>query len=186
MLGLGSMAFADEKIEYKDYQEHDDRGGQNAYIGVLVGGNRNANSDGTISSSNTDPAIGLTAGIKLSPRFGIGFLGSRYGLKNSGSFLGLPLGTATNTTMILGQANFFLGGIHLGVEAGSSVSSWDGTIGALRSDNSNTSMVYGPQGGIDLKIDKTISLGAEVHYLFSTAQNVVSNAQALAALKIWL
>jgi hypothetical protein len=185
LVGVGSFAFAAEQSEHNN-KDQSDSGDQNAYVGVLIGGNRSANSDGTVSDTNTDPTIGITAGLKISPRFGIGFFGSRYGLTNTGKFLGLPVGTTTSTTMLLGQGNFYLGGIHLGVEAGSSTSSWNGKIGSLTDGTSNTSMVYGPQGGIDLKLDKTISLGGEFHYLFSTAENVVSNAQALAAVKIWL
>ncbi|MEO5969761.1 MAG: hypothetical protein ABIQ95_07510 [Bdellovibrionia bacterium] len=183
LLGIGSVAFAGGQSEHR---EESDQGDQNAYVGALIGGNRNANSNGTISDTATNPTYGLTAGIKISPRFGIGFFGSRYDLTSSGAFLGLPVGTSTSTTMLLGQGNFFIGGIHVGVEAGPTTSSWDGKIASLHDGSSNTSMVYGPHGGIDMKLDKTITLGGEFHYLFSTAQNVASNAQALAAIKIWL
>ena len=180
-----------EKSEQKEEKEKErserkSTGDQNFYVGALIGGTKSANSDGTISESTISPTVGVTAGIKLSPRFGIGFLGSRYGMTSSSNILGLPAGTNSNTTLLLGQANFILGGFHVGVDLGPSTNSWDGTISSLNDGTSNTSFVYGPQGGIDFKLDKTISLGGEVHYLFSTAKNVVSNIQGLAVLKIWL
>ena len=180
-----------EKAEEKEQKEREkaeqkSSGDQNFYVGALLGGTKSANSDGTISESSISPTIGLTAGIKLSPGFGIGFLGSRYGTTSSSNVLGLPVGTNSNTTLLLGQGNFILGGFHVGVDIGASTNSWDGTISSLNDGTSNTSLVYGPQGGIDFKLDKTISLGGEMHYLFSTAKNVVSNIQSLAVLKIWL
>ncbi len=162
-----------EQKEEKEKAEDKTSGDQNFYIG-------------TLSESNISPTVGLTVGIKLSPRFGIGVLGSRYGMTSSSTILGLPVGTASNTTLLLGQANFILGGFHLGAELGPSINSWDGTISSLNTGTSSSSLVYGPQGGIDFRLDKTISLGGELHYLLSTAKNVVNNIQALAVLKIWL
>ncbi|MEO5969753.1 MAG: hypothetical protein ABIQ95_07470, partial [Bdellovibrionia bacterium] len=92
----------------------------------------------------------------------------------------------TGTTMLLGQGNYYFMGAHFGLEAGVALSSWAGEISTLTAAGSNTSLVYGPVAGYDLKIDKTISLGLEVHYLFSTAQNAVNNVQTLASFKIWL
>ena len=183
-MGLSSIALAGGQNEQKNDQS--DPGTQNFYVGALIGGNRNSNSDGAISDTTTNPAIGVTAGIRVSPRFGVGFFGSRYGQTSSGIFLGLPAGTSTTTTMLLAQGNYFSKAIHLGVEAGATTSSWDRIVASRHDGSSSTSMVYGPHGGIDLKLDKAITLGGEFHYLFSTAHNVASNAQALAALKIWI
>lgn len=164
----------------------DDGGDQAAYAGIMIGGNFSTASDGTISDSSMTPTIALTFGTKMPSNFGFGLYGSYFGRTSSGSFLGLPSGTSTGTTMLLGQGNYYVAGLHLGLEAGVAVSSWSAGISSVTSSNSNTSMVYGPNAGYDLKIDKTISLGVEVHYLFSTAQNSVNNAQTLANFKIWL
>lgn len=177
---------AAERKEERERSERLASGDQNLYIGGLVGATKSANSDGIILGSETSPTFGLTAGIKLSPSFEIAFLATRYRTRSTSTDLGLPIGTDSNTTLLLGQGSFLMGGFHLGVEIGSSINSWDGKISSLNDGTSSTSTVYGPQGGIDFRLDKTLTLGGEVHYLFSTAKNVVSNVQALAVLKIWL
>jgi hypothetical protein len=159
---------------------------QTAYAGIMIGGNISTASNGTITDSSMTPTIALTLGMKMPTNFGFGLFGSYFGRTSSGSFLGLPTGTNTGTTMLLGQGNYYLLGAHLGLEAGVAISSWSGTISSVTSGSSTTSLVYGPNVGYDLKIDKTISLGVEVHYLFSTAQNSVNNVQTLASFKIWL
>ncbi|MEO5971729.1 MAG: hypothetical protein ABIQ95_17525 [Bdellovibrionia bacterium] len=196
IISLCSMAFADDKSEQqaKDDREKEElersaeekASEQRAYIGVLMGGNRSAASDGTTSESGISPMIGVTAGFKLSPLFGLSFLGSRYALTNSTEVFGLPVGTDSNTTLLLAQGNFFLSAFHVGVELGTSTNSWRSLASSLSIENSNLSIVYGPQGGMDFKVGKTISLGGELHYLFSTARNVTNNIQVLANLKIWL
>jgi hypothetical protein len=175
-----------EKKEEKERAEARDAGDQNLYVGGLLGVTRSATSNGTISDSNMSGTYGLTAGLKLSPRFGFGILATRYGTTASSTNLGLPIGSASSTSLLLGQGNFFIGGIHLGVDIGTAVNSWDGKISTLTAETSSNSLVFGPQVGIDFRLDKTFTLGAELHYLISNAQNTSPTLQGLAALKLWL
>jgi hypothetical protein len=174
---------ADKKEERNEQKE---AGDQNLYIGAVLGVTRASGSDGTLSDATLSSTYGLTAGFKLSPRFGLGILASRYGTTSTDTILGLPIGTSSSSTLLLGQLNFIMGGIHFGLEAGKAAQSWDGAISSLTGGTSSSSTVYGPQAGIDFRLDKTITLGLEAHYLFSNAQNVVSNIQALSSIKIWI
>ena len=73
IMGLCSIAFADDKSEQKakDDREKEDiersadekASEQRAYMGVLMGGNISAASDGTISESAISPTVGATIGI---------------------------------------------------------------------------------------------------------------------------
>ena len=157
--------------------------GDRGYAGLLFGGNSTTNSS---DPNQTTTTFGATLGAKMTPEFGIGLFGSYYTQRSSGSFMGLPTGASTSTAVITGQANFFAGGLHLGAEAGPAINSWSGNISTAHTGNSNTNMVYGPEAGYDYKFTKTMSLGAEAHYLFSSGDASVNNIQALAALKVWL
>lgn len=164
----------------------DASGNQSLYAGIMIGGNISTASNGTVTDSTMTPTIALTLGTKMPTNFGLSLFGSYFGRTSSGSFLGLGAGTNTGTTMLLGQGNYYFFGGHIGLETGVAMTSWSGTLASVGSAGSNTSLVYGPNAGYDLKIDSTISLGLEVHYLFSTAQNSVNNIQTLANFKIWL
>ena len=180
----------DKEREYK--KEEDERaearaaGDQHLYVGAVLGATRSATSNGTNSDSNISGTYGLAGGFKFSPSFGLGVLATRYGTTSSSTNLGLPIGSTSSTTLFLGQANFFIGGIHLGIEIGTAMNSWDGKISTITDGTSSNAMVYGPQVGIDFRLDKTLTLGGELHYLFSSAQNTSATLQGLAALKIWL
>ncbi|MGE0615046.1 MAG: outer membrane beta-barrel protein [Bacteriovoracia bacterium] len=153
------------------------------YAGFLLGGNIASTSG---SDGDTRPNIGLTLGGKISPEFGLGFYGGFSGQRSSGTFLGLPSGTSTSMTILAGQLNFFAGPLHLGAEAGAAISSWSGNISSVHAGDSTTDFVYGPQGGVDFQLVPNLSLGAELHYLITTADSGVNNLQALAALKVWM
>jgi len=150
------------------------------YLGLLAGGN---SAEG--SQDSASPTIGVTFGTKLAPNFGVGFLGSYFGETSSGSLFGLPTGTSASSIVLAGQANYFLGGFHMGGEMGAAINSWSGRISNSYSGNSNTAMIFGPQAGYDFAVGKAVSLGAEAHYLVSTADNGSNNFQIFAAVKFW-
>ena len=170
---LSSVAQAEDRMESRSTQGL-------GYLGLLAGGNKSASSE-----TNATPTFGLTLGAKLAPAFGIGFLGSYYGQTSSGSLLGLPTGSSAKTLVLAGQANYFIGGLHLGGEIGTAISSWSGQISKVHTGDSTTSMIYGPEAGYDFIIARSVSLGAEGHYLISTAESAVDNIQVFAALKFW-
>ncbi|MEO5970125.1 MAG: hypothetical protein ABIQ95_09375, partial [Bdellovibrionia bacterium] len=92
----------------------EDTGGadQGAYAGILIGGNISTASNGTITDSTMTPTLALTLGTKMPTNFGFGLFGSYYSRTSSGTFLGLPSGTNTGTTMLLGQGNYYFMGAH--------------------------------------------------------------------------
>ena len=157
--------------------------GEKGYAGILFGGNSTTNAP---DSNQTTATFGATLGAKIAPEFGLGLFGSYFSQRSFGSFMGLPTGASTSTAVITGQGNFFAGGLHLGAEMGPAISSWSGNISTAHTGNSNTTMVYGPEAGYDFKFTKTMSLGAEAHYLFSSGDASINNVQAFAALKVWL
>lgn len=173
LISTGPLVQAEDNMNAYSSQEY-------GYLGLLAGGNSSTSAEG-----NATPTFGLTLGAKLAPSFGLGFLGSYYGQSSSGSLLGLPSGTSMSTLILAGQANYFMGGLHLGGEIGAALSSWSGHISRLYASDNVAAMIYGPEIGYDFLIGKSLSLGAEGHYLISTAASSVNNIQLFAALKFW-
>lgn len=155
--------------------------GGTSYMGVLAGGSGN-----TGPTANTTPSFGATIGSKLNPYFGLAFFGNYYGNNSTNDHLGLPDGTSTNTVLLAGQANFFVSAFHIGAEFGPAIQSWSGEVSRNHGGTSATSLVYGPQTGIDMELNDEITLGAEIHYLFSSASDVQDSVLGLAAFKWWL
>jgi len=179
LIGPGSFAQAEEQTSTWDHSgDLDDRPN---YLGVLLGVNTP-----TGEGSSSTATVGATLGSKVVSYFGVGLFGSYSGQTSSGSLLGLPAGTSTSTTLLTGQGNFMMGGFHLGGEIGAGISSWSGAVSTLHAGTSNTALIYGPEAGYDFKLTSAVSLGGEVHYLFSNAEAASKNLQALATLKVWL
>lgn len=155
---------------------------RSVYAGLLAGATNSASS--TVSSGS--PSLGVTAGFKLSPNFGLGIMGNYYGQTSSENYLGLPSGTNTKTLLIVAQADAFLGDFHMGLDLGTAIHSWTGSISQVYVGSSADSVVFGPHAGFDIKLTPSLSLGAEGHYLFSNAKNGANNLLALAVFKAWL
>ena len=151
------------------------------YIGVLAGVNQPSG-----SGANTTPALGLSAGARIIPNFGLGVFGAYFGQTSAGGLLGLPSNTAVSTGLLVGQARIYLSGLHIGAEFGGAMKFWSGTSSALHGGSSTTSLVYGPEAGYDHHLSRNFSLGGEIHYLISTAEQDVNAIQLLAAVKFWL
>lgn len=155
---FATSAFADEQTS--------------GYIGGLIG----ANIPGSGNGSSSGVAVGGTVGVKLDPSFGVGIWGTYNSQDNSRTIFGLPAGTSTKTFNLAGEVNFFSSPLHVGADLGRAGYSW--------SDNSNSAMIYGPEAGLDIPFGP-ISIGAEAHYLFSTAANSQNNLLVLGAIKVW-
>ena len=151
------------------------------YIGALAGGNRP-----TEKNADITPTIGVTLGAKLAPSFGIGLLTTYYWQKSEGTLFGLPAGTSTSTLVVAGQGSYFISGLHLGGEIGAAISTWSGHFSTLEASESKTAMVVGPVIGYDLMVMRSLSIGAEAHYLFTTADNGFDNVQVFAVVKLWM
>ncbi len=174
LTGLAGSAFATEK-SFAD---------KSTYVGGLIGESfANGNSQ---SSSNMN--FGLTVGTRVSPDLGLGIYGTYYGQSDSASVFGRPVGaTSLRTYNICGEMNFFASVFHLGGDAGLGISSWEGSIGQNSVGSSRTSFIFGPEAGFDIPLGTSaLSLGGEVHYLFTNDSEGQNNLQALAALKVWL
>ena len=158
---------------------------KSTYLGGLVGANF-ANND---SNSSTNTNFGITAGAKLDPsgNVGLGFYGTYVGQNNSGSAFGLPVGTSTRTYNLCGEMNVFASVFHFGGDAGAGINTWDANAGNSSVGTSKTAFIYGPEAGFDIPLgSSSLSIGGEVHYLFSNADGAPNNLQALGALKVWL
>lgn len=175
-LFVTSFASADTR-DFQDSSSTEEMG----YLGILAGGN-GANQ----VQENITPTLGVTLGAKIKPWLGVGLFGSYFGQKSSGSLFGLETGTQTHTLVLTGQANIFAGGFHAGAEIGPAFSSWSGKISRLNSGDSTVAMVWGPEAGYDFAIGRSVSLGAEGHYLISTVEGSANNVQLFAALKLIL
>jgi hypothetical protein len=151
-----------------------------SYFGLVAGGNSTAG-----AKERATPTFGLTLGSLVAPELGIGFLGTYYGQSSSGTLFGLPTGSSMKTINLTAQLNYFLGGVHLGGQAGVAISSWSGYVSNLHVGNSTTTMILGPSVGYDFKLGRALSLGGEAHYIFNTTEGRANNLQVLAALKFW-
>ena len=158
---------------------------KSTYVGGLVGANF-ANGD---NNSSTDANFGVTVGTKITPagNIGLGFYGTFVGQSNSSSVFGQPVGTSTRTYDLCGEVNGFASVFHFGGDIGMGINSWDANAGNASLGSSQTALIFGPETGFDIPLGtSSLSLGGELHYLFTTADHAPNNLQAMAALKIWL
>jgi hypothetical protein len=126
---------------------------------------------------DTVATLAVEGGAKLTSYAGVG-LHASYAQKKT------ELVTARQYN-VLAQGDLYLSVLHAGVNAGLGVVS----VGQDGVPSQNTtSLVYGPEAGFDVPLaDKCpVSIGAEVHYLLSTADNAPKNVQTLASLKLHL
>lgn len=159
---------------------------KNGYVGALLGTSL-ANNGESNSSMTASSNFGLEVGAKLIPQLGIGFFGSYFGQNNSASIFGLPAGTSTKTYLLAAEGNFFSSVFHAGVDLGVGINTWAGNVGSASASSSDTSFIYGPEAGFDIPLGQsTVSLGGEVHYLLTSADEGQNNLQILGALKVWL
>ncbi len=151
------------------------------YLGALVG----INSSLTPGASNAT-AIGVTLGYKTLPMWGVGIFASYFGQTTTSTFLGLPSNTAMSVITTAAQLNYFIRGLHLGIEAGISIRTWSGALSSLLSGNATTNFVPGFNFGYDYYISRNLTIGAEAHIFLPTTSSEAGSIQAFGVLKVWL
>jgi|GEM_PF-3556936 len=168
-----------ETTTYEGDVDDRSRNDRTFYLGGLVGGS-------DLGSGNSDTNYGLTLGGKWGDVVGLGFYGTYARTTGTADNFGLPTGTNVRAFRLLGEFNVFLAWLHVGVDIGAAINTWAQVPGDVNASTSETQMIVGPQAGIDIPIAGPLSIGAEAHYLVSTAEFEDNELQAMAALKLWL